>query len=639
MMQKHFREKVRFFSPKAGRTFLHTLLCVLAVAGALFFANGAEAAEKVKIKDAGYAAKFISQSIADPVRIEAGEKKTIVIKFKNTGTAAWNGSGARFISAYTMEPRYRVSAFKGVNWIDNKQTAKISGTIKPGATGELLLQIAAPEKIGTYSEWFHLAAENYTWVKGGSFFIKFTVVPKTVENPDAVAPVAPSEKPVAYKPHRFVLAPETVSAKGGERVEVRVAYQNLGDAAWTSYGFTAGGQTRLATANIISFADELWEAPTVVFRRQKEIASGSVFGETLMMRAPKKAGSYMADFTLEINGAPQLDSGIKIPLTVTENAPDYVDGEDSGQLFVPRLVEEPRIRVGVWKAGEKDPVTGVIIGKAIFISSEDEYAIFTNNTPSGVLPANTEAAISYDGSTYTLSTNELALASPNFFRLAPVNNPRAVFTITNMERRLDWKGPRNFNKYRGGMELRATQDGKEVYFINDVLFEDYIAGIGETSAIAHPEYIKSLLTAARTYAFYIKEQTDKHDKRNFDVVAHTGDQLYLGVVSEEMMPRVVAAAKDTRGYMITYEKNIVVTPYFGNSDGRTRAWTEVWGGAHKPWLVPVEATYDKRDNKKMYGHGVGMAQRDAAYRAEDGMDWTSLVKYYYTGVEIEKMYE
>jgi peptidoglycan hydrolase-like amidase len=91
--------------------------------------------------------------------------------------------------------------------------------------------------------------------------------------------------------------------------------------------------------------------------------------------------------------------------------------------------------------------------------------------------------------------------------------------------------------------------------------------------------------------------------------------------------------------MVTYNNEIVITPYFGNADTRTRSWTEVWGGKEKPWLVPVDTTYDDRDNKKLFGHGVGMSQRDAAYRADEtGADFITLLKYYYTGVDVSKIY-
>jgi peptidoglycan hydrolase-like amidase len=206
-----------------------------------------------------------------------------------------------------------------------------------------------------------------------------------------------------------------------------------------------------------------------------------------------------------------------------------------------------------------------------------------------------------------------------------------------MTRVIKWKGgSRNFNQYRGGMEYHLTDAGT-MYVINDLLLEDYAAGIGETSNLAPMEMQKAQAVAARTYAYFVANSTDKHDSRNFDVVATTGDQLYLGYVGETITPNFVAAVAATRGLMVTYDHNIVITPYFGHSNGKTRSWTQVWGGTPKPWLVSVKANYDK--GLARYGHGVGMSQRDAALRAQkDGWDWEKLVKHYYTGVEVERMY-
>jgi SpoIID/LytB domain protein len=187
--------------------------------------------------------------------------------------------------------------------------------------------------------------------------------------------------------------------------------------------------------------------------------------------------------------------------------------------------------------------------------------------------------------------------------------------------------------------LRQAQDqNQSLYGINELSFEDYMAGMGENSNAAPIEYLKSQAVAQRTYAYFTQQNTGKHDTRNFDVVATTGDQLYLGANNEPLMSNFLNAVAATRGVMVTYNNEVVITPYFGNSDGRTRSWSEVWGG-NKPWLVSVPATYDARDGKKLFGHGVGMSQRDAAYRAdEEGVDWVTLLKYYYTGTEVHKIY-
>ena len=173
--------------------------------------------------------------------------------------------------------------------------------------------------------------------------------------------------------------------------------------------------------------------------------------------------------------------------------------------------------------------------------------------------------------------------------------------------------------------------------INELLLDEYVAGIGETSNGAAMEYIKALLVAARSYAYYQMNNGVPLDQRTYDVVATTADQLYMGYNSEVLMPRVVQAARATYGEMVTYSGTPVITPYFGHSDGHTRSWTQVWGGTSKAWLQPVECKYDVGES--MFGHGVGMSAQDAAYRADkDAWTYDQLLKHYYTGVAVERIY-
>jgi peptidoglycan hydrolase-like amidase len=78
-----------------------------------------------------------------------------------------------------------------------------------------------------------------------------------------------------------------------------------------------------------------------------------------------------------------------------------------------------------------------------------------------------------------------------------------------------------------------------------------------------------------------------------------------------------------------------VTPYFSSSDGRTRSWSEVWNGDY-PWLVSVPDPCCTTHT--LLGHGVGMSGDGAVYFADNGWGYKKILKYYYTGVEVEKRY-
>lgn len=610
-------------------------ICFFSLLFTLFAGSSVRAADpKPTIKDPAFAGKFVSQSLADPITIEAGQTKSVTVKFKNTGTATWNNTGSRFLSAYTVDPNYHVSQLKGKNWISSSQTAKMTGTVKPGGTGEIVIDLTAPQEPGEYLERFYLAAENHTWVEGSYFFFKIKVTPaKKAAVVEAAQPAieVPTVSVSPYKANIFIQVPKSVVARGGEKVELTIAFQNVGEKPWTGYSLSANSPSALANVSTLSFADELWEGPLHVFTRTKTVAKEDVVNETVSFRTPNQNGSYVATFQLAVAGESVENGMIQIPVTVTENAPNYVDSSivETPAPFVPRLLEEPRIKVGIWK----NPP-----GFVQFQSEEDDYSVYEGDVLRGVLPKARLGVLKYVSGVYSFKGGELEFETPTHIRLLPVNNQHAVFSLLNFSRVIKWKGgSRNFNQYRGGFEYRMTKDGDAVYAINDVLFEDYVIGIGETSNTDPMEFQKAQAVAARTYAYYVMEHTDKHEKRNFDVVATTGDQLYLGYISEGITPNYAQAVQATHGYMVTYENNIVITPYFGHSNGKTKSWVQVWGGVARPWLVSVVAKYDK--GLKQYGHGVGMSQRDAAKRAiKDGTLWQDLIKIYYTGVSIEKIY-
>ncbi len=605
---------------------------------------------KPNIQHSAVAVKYAGQSIPDPIEIEAGASKTVIMKFKNVGTETLNSlsqhlNGYKHVSAYTMEPRYRKSDFAGTNWISKSQTASITKDTKPGEIAELAIVLKAPEELGTYTEEFYLAAENYTWVKGGYFFLKVKVVEKketqTTETPPQPSPTrggsgdsAPTEEDVA-KPQarKFIQSKKSVEAKGGERIDFVLAFQNSGDVPWKEYKLISNQPTALAAANTkLSFADEVWLDSKTVVAKNSEVIPGKFFREKVYFRAPAKKGTYTARFTLHVDGIDMEDALVEIPVTVTADAPSHYqtpksDSNNSDVQASYRLASESKIRVGLWR-----PETFVQ-----FKSTEDPYEVFAGSVKVGELPVGKLGVLKIKNGKYSFKGGALNFETDDYIRLEPKNNPYAVFEILNYKRLVTWKGPANFNKYRGAMEYRRGEIKDDVWVVNELFLEDYVEGIGENSNNSPAEYLKAQSVAQRSYA-YATIQSDKYGI--FDVVATTGDQLYLGYENEKIMGNFVKAVKATRGQMVTYDNNIVITPYFARTNCRTLAWTEKWGGKTKPWLVSVPTNYDCARGLRLFGHGVGMSQIDASIRAKkEGLGWRDLVKYYYTGVEIEKVYE
>ncbi len=630
---------ISFLNNKITKTILKISFFSIALLAMFSFSAPVYAGDPgLTIRDSSYAAKYVSQSIPDPVEIEAGESKEVIFKFKNVGTATWSQSGGKHISAYTVEPKYRKSEFAGDNWISSEQTDLIRGVVKPGEIGELKIQLKAPQKIGDYVERFYLASENNTWVKNSYFYLKIKVVEKKVEE---VAPPKTEEKveekdqdneeqetpeEVVYKAKRWMINKTSFKAKGGDKLKVIIGYQNLGDTSWKNYSLYHGSELSLASGNLVSFVDDKWQSNNLVLSSEKEVLPGESATENFYFRAPAKKGEYETSFSLVVDGKIIEKTYFNINVTsnapVNYKAPDFNSSDDEPVQQTPRLKEETRIKVGI-------KVEEVLQ----FMTYEDDYIIIADGEEAGVLPNKTMVTMRHADGVYSFESNDLEFKASQYIRLEPKNNPRAVFTLMNVDRGINRLGAKYFNKYRGAVEYRIGKVDKEPYAINDLLMEDYVAGLAETSTWDEKEFVKANLTAARTYAYVSKGKYPY-----FDVVASTYDQLYLGFMNEEVAENGVQAAKESRGMMVTYKGEVVTTPYFGNSNGRTKSWTSVWGGTHKPWLVPVNAEYDK--GRRQYGHGVGMSQRDAQLRAKnEGLNFKELLKYYYTGVEVTWMYQ
>lgn len=252
----------------------------------------------------------------------------------------------------------------------------------------------------------------------------------------------------------------------------------------------------------------------------------------------------------------------------------------------------------------------------------------------------TSAALETATSSPTLTSSTSTQASPPTTAqpsLEAVQAPDdAVFTVLSYSNRPSWSTSINDNAFRSLLEIRYTQATDKIWMVNELSLEQYLKGIAETSNNSPQEYQKALIIAARTYALYHIKRSTKYASENFTMRGTDADQVYRGYNAETRLPNVTRAVQDTRGAIVTYNGQLAITPYYSQSDGRTRSWEEVWGGGPKAWLV------GKPDpcctGLKMLGHGVGMSARGALLLALEGKGFEEILKYYYTGIEIRRKY-
>jgi stage II sporulation protein D len=141
-------------------------------------------------------------------------------------------------------------------------------------------------------------------------------------------------------------------------------------------------------------------------------------------------------------------------------------------------------------------------------------------------------------------------------------------------------------RYRGVLEFAPTVfTGFSV--TNAVALDDYLQGVvpAESPASWPAEALKAQAIAARTYAITTAKSAD------FDHYADTRSQVYGGVGIET--PSTNAAVAATRGQIVTYQGQPVVTYFFSTSGGRTESVENTsLGREPRPWLKSVVDEYD-----------------------------------------------
>ena len=149
--------------------------------------------------------------------------------------------------------------------------------------------------------------------------------------------------------------------------------------------------------------------------------------------------------------------------------------------------------------------------------------------------------------------------------------------------------------YRGALEFRPGYLG--VAAINAVRLENYLRGVvpDEMPPSWHPEALKAQAVAARTYAMTTSKGGD-----GFDHYPDTRSQVYGGVAAEE--PTTDAAIVATRGEVVTYGGEPVVTYFFSTSGGRTEDVENTSLGTEpRPWLKSVKDPYDDVSPRHRWG--------------------------------------
>jgi SpoIID/LytB domain protein len=161
--------------------------------------------------------------------------------------------------------------------------------------------------------------------------------------------------------------------------------------------------------------------------------------------------------------------------------------------------------------------------------------------------------------------------------------------------------------YRGALDFRAgTFSGVDA--VNSLPLDSYLRGVvPDESPPSWPiEALKAQAVAARTYAVATMKPT-----ATFDLYPDTRSQVYGGVAAEVASTNAAVAA--TRGEVVTYNGQPVVTFFFSTSGGRTEDVENTpLGNEPQPWLKSVDDPYDDASPRHRWGPiRMSLKQADA----------------------------
>ena len=216
--------------------------------------------------DTPWSATYVSQSFplaSTALTMTEGQTIPSFIELKNSGTKTWDGN----TKLATTQPRDRNSVFADSSWLAPNRLDAVKGTVAPGASYKFQFDLHAPNKAGTYFEYFGVVEEGVAWFsdpgQGGPADDVLEVQIKVIE----------PQYRGDFKAQSFPMAPSPLGVHEGDVVDGYIELTNTGTQPWKA------GVTKLAPTprdKPSPFADASWLSPTRISTLAADVAPGAV---------------------------------------------------------------------------------------------------------------------------------------------------------------------------------------------------------------------------------------------------------------------------------------------------------------------------------------------------------------------------
>ena len=569
-------------------------------------------------------------------KVLPGERVMLKFELRNTGDSAWKANQIEFVSSNDYIP---------------VTDTYYNGTVAVGAKASFEVDVQAPYKAGNFFT-------NLKLTTG------FADAPDFVVDPGIGVSFEVTEAPVLGA---TLVGSNTYTLEMNpwEERTIRVKYKNTGNADWHAVGGKFWQTvTMLGTYAPKNRTSNFWNSNWIkatrgAVLREGTVGVGKIGSFDITLRAPGQLGTYVESFNPVVDwigwmsGEPvtfniNVKSGavnsnvVNIENTTTTPVATDTTTNNSTPTTKPTTTKPTTTPTTSSTSANTTTPTNTISSSATQISDLKPMRVLLSFDSSSFQITSDKAfqIKTLDGTLLKeYRAGDVANLANGTFENKKYDGLRfegGIIEIKNWDHSPSWNKNLNDNRFRNALEVRKYKNNWIV--LNELPLEDYMYGLAEVIESEPIEKHKALLVAARTYAlWYLTEE----NKFNDDAPYNASDdpnvfQKYLGYGYELRAPMHMRAVNATYGQVITYKGKVVKTPYFSSSDGRTRSAKEVWGWTNTPYLVSVKDPYC--DGMKLNGHGVGMSGQGATGAANEGKGYEEILKYYYTGIEIKKLY-
>jgi lysozyme len=285
--------------------------------------------------DPDWGAKYVSQSFplaSVPLVMTVNQTIAGDIELENVGKKAWDAS----TKLGTTQPRDRASELVAADWLAPNRPSGVKGTIMPGESYKFAFSLHAPNKPGTYLEYFGVLEEGVAWFsdagQGG---------PPDNQLEVQVQVIAAEYQAELVKQSFPTLAEAPIDLQVGASLDGWIDLKNVGTAPWKA------GETMLAPTprdKDSALAAPSWLSPTRVSTLTSDVKPGEVghFALTIF-------GGSQGDFTQTLG---LVEEGV----TWFADAPK--GGGPADDFLAIHVVVGPDTQGGVGGGGGSDGASG-----------------------------------------------------------------------------------------------------------------------------------------------------------------------------------------------------------------------------------------------------------------------------------------